>query len=193
VFKYLKAGEDVVVPQMQSPDSQFEMFVRQKGRRIAMGTGVSYASLTRDASQASYSSQRQEYLQDQDAWSVEQTMLIQRLHERVFAEWLPLAVLAGAVRLPDFELRPERYLMAAQWQPRGWQWVDPKKEAEANVIMEGAGYVSKTQIIARLGTTYEQILKDKQQEQQLEAQYGVQPQAPPPVRPDPPAEDSPDA
>jgi capsid protein len=70
--------------------------------------------------------------------------------------------------------------------------VDPKKEAEANVIMEGAGYVSKTQIIARLGTTYEQILKDKQQEQQLEAQYGVQPQAPS-IRPDPPAEDSPDA
>jgi capsid protein len=168
------------------------MFVRQKGRRIAMGTGVNYASLTRDASQASYSSQRQEYLQDQDAWGVEQTMLIQRLHEIVFPEWLPLAVLAGVVPLSDFELRPERYLMAAQWQPRGWASLDPKKEAEANVIMEAAGHVSKTQICIRQGTTYEQVLKDKANERQLERQYGVDPQAPP-IRPDPPADDSPDA
>ena len=111
-------------------------------------------------------------------------MLIQRLHQRVFEEWLPLAVLAGAVRLPDYELRPERYLMAAQWQPRGWAWVDPKKEAEANVISEQAGYISKTQILTRLGTTYEQILKDKASEHQLEQQYGVQPAAPV-IAPDP--------
>jgi capsid protein len=134
---------------------------------------VSYASLTRDASQANYSSQRQEYLQDQDAWEVLQAQLIQRLHERVFREWLPLAVLSGAVPLPDFELRPDRYLDAAQWQPRGWAWVDPKKEAEAHVISERAGYTSKMRICTGLGTTYEQILKEKQSERQLEEQYGV--------------------
>ena len=173
VFKYLRPGESVEIPQMNAPDSQLEMFVRQKTRRMAAGTGVSYASLTRDASQASYSSQRQEYLQDQDAWAVLQTQLIQRLHERVFREWLPLAVLSGAVPLADFELRPDRYLDAAQWQPRGWAWVDPKKEAEANVISEGAGYTSKIRICTALGTTYEQVLKDKQAEQQLETQYGV--------------------
>ena len=173
VFKYLRPGESVEIPQMNAPDSQLEMFVRQKTRRMAAGAGVSYASLTRDASQASYSSQRQEYLQDQDAWAVLQSMLIQRLHERVFREWLPLAVLAGAVSLPDFELRPDRYLDAAQWQPRGWAWVDPKKEAEANVISEQAGYTSKIRICTALGTTYEQVLKDKQAEQQLESQYGV--------------------
>jgi lambda family phage portal protein len=172
VVKRLAPGDSMEISQIQ-PDQQLETFVRQKTRRMAAGAGVSYASLTRDASQASYSSQRQEYLQDQDAWSVLQTMLIQRLHERVFREWLPMAVLAGAVPLGDFEIRPDRYLMAAQWQPRGWAWVDPKKEAEANVISEQAGYTSKIRICTGLGTTYEQILKDKQAETQLEQQYGV--------------------
>ena len=184
IYRRMNPGDQVILPQLNAPDSQLEMFTRQKIRRMAAGTGVSYASLSRDASQANYSSQRQEYLQDQDAWSVLQSMLIQRLHQRVFEEWLPLAVLAGAVRLPDYELRPERYLMAAQWQPRGWAWVDPKKEAEANVISEQAGYISKTQILTRLGTTYEQILKDKASEHQLEQQYGVQPAAPV-IAPDP--------
>jgi lambda family phage portal protein len=173
VFHNLAPGQSVEIPQMNAPDSQLEMFVRHKTRRIAAGTGVSYASLTRDASQANYSSQRQEYLQDQDAWEVLQAQLIQRLHDRVFREWLPLAVLSGAVPLPDFELRPDRYLDAAQWQPRGWAWVDPKKEAEAHVISERAGYTSKMRICTGLGTTYEQILKEKQSERQLEEQYGV--------------------
>ncbi|NCZ96851.1 hypothetical protein EBZ02_06800, partial [bacterium] len=61
----------------------------------------------------------------------------------------------------------------------------PKKEAEANVISEQAGYTSKTQIVTKLGTTYEQILKDKANERQLEQQYGVQIAAPQ-IQPDQP-------
>ncbi|NBW14875.1 MAG: phage portal protein [Caulobacteraceae bacterium] len=185
IYRRLNPGDQVQLPQVNAPDNQLEMFARQKTRRFAAGTGVSYASLSRDASQANYSSQRQEYLQDQDSWSVLQSMLIQRLHQRVFEEWLPLAVLAGAVRINDYEIRRDRYLSAAQWQPRGWAWVDPKKEAEANVISEQAGYTSKTQIVTKLGTTYEQILKDKANERQLEQQYGVQIAAPQ-IQPDQP-------
>ena len=173
VFKYLRPGESVDIPQMNAPDAQLDMFVRQKVRRMAAGVGISYAAISRDASQASYSSQRQEYLQDQDHWRVLQEVLIEQLHQRVFEEWLPLAVLAGAVRIPDFEVRPDRYFDAVNWQARGWAWVDPKKEAEANVIEEQQGYNSKLKICASLGRDYEQILRDKAMEKQLESQYGV--------------------
>jgi len=173
VFKYLRPGESVDIPQMNAPDAQLEMFVRQKVRRMASGVGISYAAISRDASQASYSSQRQEYLQDQDHWRVLQEILIEQLNQRVFEEWLPLAVLSGAVRISDFEVRTNRYFDAVSWQPRGWAWVDPKKEAEANVIEEQQGYNSKLKICASLGRDYEQILRDKAMEKQLESQYGV--------------------
>lgn len=172
-FKYLNSGESIVVPDIKAPDNQYESFVKNKGRRFASGSGVSYASLTRDAAESSYAQQRQEYLQDQDAWGVLQAMLIETLHERVFAEWLPLAVLAGAVRITDFEIRPDRYFDAANWQPRGWAWVDPKKEAEGYEIMERNGYISKIEICAKRGTTVEQVLKDNQRVRELEKQYGL--------------------
>jgi lambda family phage portal protein len=181
-FKYLNSGEQIVVPDIKAPDNQYEQFVKNKGRRYASGTGVSYASLTRDASESSYAQQRQEYLQDQDAWSVLQAMMIEVFEERVFEEWLPLAVLAGAVKIPDFEIRPDHYLSAANWQPRGWSWVDPKKEAEGYKIMEGQDYISKIEICAKLGTTYEKVLKDKQRERELEKQYGHIKQEPAPAQ-----------
>ena len=187
-FKYLGVDEDIVVPDIRAPDNQYEQFVKNKGRRFASGTGVSYASLTRDAAESSYAQQRQEYLQDQDAWSVLQAVLIETLHDRVVAEWLPLAVLTGAVRIPDFEIRPDRYFDAVNWQSRGWAWVDPKKEAEGYKIMEEQNYVSKIEICAKRGTTYEQVLKDKQRERELEKQYGHVKQSPQPTA-SPPAGD----
>lgn len=171
-WRRLNPGEKPVLPDIKAPDGQYEMFVKNKGKRYAAGTGVSYSTLTRDAGEASYSSERQQYLQDQDAWSVLQTMEIDQFVDRVFREWLPLAVLAGQVQAPDFELRPNRYFDAVEWQPRGWSWVDPEKEAKAYGLMEGAGYISKMQVCAKLGTDYETVLKNRARQRALEAQYG---------------------
>lgn len=171
VWKYLAPGEEPIIPEIKAPDNQYEMFVKNKGKRYAAGVGVSYSTITRDAGEASYSSERQQYLQDQDAWSVLQQIIIEQLHDRVFREWLPVAVLAGAVTAPDFYVRPNRYYDAAQWQPRGWSWVDPKKEAEGYVIMEQQGYISKMEICAMRGTDYETVLKDRQRQRELERQY----------------------
>lgn len=171
VFKYLAPGEEPVIPDIKAPDNQYEMFVKNKGKRFAAGTGVSYSTLTRDAGEASYSSERQQYLQDQDAWAVLQQMLIDQLHDRVFREWLPLAVLAGAVSVSDFYVRPNRYFDAVQWQPRGWSWVDPLKEAQAYTLMEQAGYTSKIEVCGKLGKDYENVLKDRARQRQLERQY----------------------
>lgn len=182
VIKYLGSGESIVVPDIKAPDNQYEMFVKQKGKRFAAGSGVNYASVTRDATESSYSQQRQEYLQDQDAWSVLQAIQMETLNQRVFEKWLPLAVLAGAVRLPDFYDRPERYFDAASWQTRGWAWIDPKKEAEALQLLEEMGIVSKMEICAMRGTSYDQVLKNKERERKLEERYGY---TPPPRRPRP--------
>lgn len=171
VFKQLNPGESVIVPDIKAPDNQFEMFMKDSGRRFAAGTGVSYSTVTRDAGEASYSSERQQYLQDQDAWSVLQAMVIDQLMDKIIREWIPAAVLSGAVIAKDFYVRPNRYYDAVSWQPRGWAWVDPKKEAEAYVVMEQAGYTSKIRVCGMQGNDYESILKDRARQRALEAQY----------------------
>ena len=99
--------------------------------------------------------------------------MIESLHERVFMEWLSAAVLSGELNLPDYELRPERYESAIHWQPRGWSWVDPLKEAKAYALMEDRGYMTKAQICGLLGSDLEENMKELAFEQQLALEMGL--------------------
>lgn len=150
MWKYLEPGQQVQVPDIHSPDQQFDMFVKNKVRRFASGFGCSYETLAKDFSESNYSSSRLSLLEDREHWKVVQSYLIENFHTRVFREWLSLAVLSGELTLDDYGERPERY-DNPKWMARGWDWVDPLKEAKAYREMENAGYYSKAQIVAKLG------------------------------------------
>ena len=171
-FKYLSPGESVSVPDIDSPDQQFEMFVKNKVRRFASGFGCSYETLSRDFSDTNYSSSRLSLLEDREHWRVVQKYLIDNFHMRVFREWLNLAVLSGYCDFADYELRPERY-DTPRWMPRGWSWVDPLKEVKAYREAEQAGYMTKSQVIAYSGGDYDDNILELAREQQLAADAGV--------------------
>lgn len=172
VFKYLDPGQQVTIPNLSSPDQQYEMFVRAKTRRIASGFGCSYETLSRDFSETNYSSSRLSLLEDRDHWKVVQTYLIENFHTRVFREWLDVAVLSGELALPDYELRPDRY-DSPRWMARGWSWVDPLKEVKAYREMEAAGYKTKAQIVAELGGDLDENLQQLAREKKLAEELGV--------------------
>ena len=172
-FKYLAPGENVTVPNIDAPDQQFEMFVRNKVRRFASGFGCSYETLSRDFSDTNYSSSRLSLLEDREHWRVVQNYLIENFHMRVFREWLNLAVLAGELPFQDFELRPERY-DSPRWLTRGWSWVDPLKEVKAYREAEQAGYMTKAQIIAQSGGgDFDDNVAEIAREQEVAGSAGV--------------------
>ena len=70
VFKYLNPGEEITVPNISSPDSQYESFVRAKIRRFASGLGCSYETISRDFSETNYSSSRLSLLEDREHWKI---------------------------------------------------------------------------------------------------------------------------
>lgn len=171
-FRYLQPGENVVVPDISSPDQQYEMFVRNKVRRFASGFGCSYETLSRDFSETNYSSSRLSLLEDREHWKVIQTYLIENFHTRVFREWLSLAVLAGELPFDDYDSRPERY-DNPRWMARGWDWVDPLKEVKAYREMEQAGYMTKAQIVARMGGDFDENIAEIAREQKVVEGMGV--------------------
>lgn len=172
-FRYLAPGESVTVPNIDAPDQQFEMFVRNKVRRFASGFGCSYETLSRDFSETNYSSSRLSLLEDREHWRVVQNYLIENLHMRVFREWLNLAVLSGELPLGDYELRPERY-DNPRWLTRGWSWVDPLKEVKAYREAEMAGYMTKAEIIANTGGgDYDDNVVELAREQQIAQDVGL--------------------
>ncbi len=173
MWKYLEPGQNVSVPNISSPDQQYEMFVKNKVRRFASGFGCSYETLSRDFSETNYSSSRLSLLEDREHWKVIQSYLIENFHNRVFREWLDLAVLAGELPFDDYDARPERY-DTPRWMARGWDWVDPLKEAKAYRQMEQAGYMTKAQIVAKLGGDFFDNLTEFSREQQAAEELKVE-------------------
>jgi len=173
MWKYLEPGQGIEVPNISSPDQQYEMFVKNKVRRFASGFGCSYETLSRDFSETNYSSSRLSLLEDREHWKVIQSYLIENFHNRVFREWLNLAVLAGELPFDDYDSRPERY-DRPRWMARGWDWVDPLKEAKAYRQMEQAGYMTKAQIVAKLGGDFYDNLTEFSREQQVAADLNVE-------------------
>ena len=163
VFKYLNPGESVTVPSLDSPDGQFEPFLRAMLRAMAAGIGCSYETISRDFSQTNYSSSRLSLIEDRDHWRILQSWLIENFHRRVFSEWLDLAVLSNALSLPGYEQQPERF-KAARWMPRGWAWVDPAKEVAAYKEAVRCGFKTLADVVAEQGGDLDELLLARQSE-----------------------------
>ena len=172
VFKYLNPGESVTVPSLDSPDGQFEPFLRAMLRAMAAGIGCSYETISRDFSQTNYSSSRLSLIEDRDHWRILQSWIIENFHQRVFHEWVELAVLSNALALPGYELAPERF-KSARWMPRGWSWVDPAKEVQAYKDAVRCGFKSLAEVVAEQGGDLDELFLQLERERMLAETHGL--------------------
>lgn len=155
----------------QHPNSAYEAFEKAILRHIAAGLEVSYSSLTGDLSDVNYSSIRAGLLAERDVWRALQFWMIEHFHRRVFRAWLPWAITTGRLDVPMSEARR---LGAHEWQPRGWDWVDPQKDVEASIMARRAGLDSLTRIAASQGRDVEEIFREIQREEELAEEFGLE-------------------
>ena len=59
------------------------------------------------------------------------------------------------------------------WVPRGWQWVDPRNEAEAQITAINNGLMTRTQALAERGLDIEDVLRERQAEDEMIASFNV--------------------
>jgi lambda family phage portal protein len=171
-YKRLNPGEKLAAGPMNSPNPQYENFMREKKREVAVGTGVNYASLSGDYSQADYSPLRLSLNDDRDSWKDHQQWFIRTFREVVHREWLKQAVLAGAlpsIPVQAYALNPKQY-EAAQFRTRGWTSVDPTKEAAASTQDVRSGFGTLQDVLTNRGTDLEEYIEQRVRErEQLKA------------------------
>jgi lambda family phage portal protein len=172
MFKTLFPGQSVEVPQINAPDGQLEPFVRGMLRAFASGVGVNYAALSGDYSQSNYSSSRLAQIEDRDNWKVLQQYLIDELLTPVFERWLEAAVLSGALSLPGYELAPGRFC-ACRWMARGWSYIDPLKDVEADKAAIRCGLKTQAQVVAEQGGDIEELMVAMAAERQRAQELGL--------------------
>jgi len=162
----LAPGEKFTAFNPTQPSGLLDPFMRYMLRGVSAGAGVSYETLSKDYSQSNYSSSRLALLDDRDTWRQLQQWMIDTFHQRVFDQWLKMAVLAGVLNLPGYETMPEKY-EDVRWLPRGWQWVDPAKEISAYKTAVRSGFMTLTDVVAQNGGDFEDLAHARQREVEL--------------------------
>lgn len=167
-FLHLAPGEDVTPFTPNRQTAAIEPFMRFMIREIAAGIGVSYESLSRDYSQSNYSSSRLSLLDDRVVWRILQGWLISNFLQRVFKDWMDMAVLSGELKLPNYEQDPRRYCQI-RFRPPGWSWIDPTKEVQAYKEAVKAGFMTVGDVIAQTGqgSDFEDTMKARRSELDL--------------------------
>lgn len=172
VSKQLPPGLHFVPFDPKHPGDQFEPFVKTLQRLVAAGAQprMSYATLTGDLSETSYSSDRGGRLAERDGWRGVQRWFAPRVLCPLHEDLVRMSVLSGALRVGTFD--PTRFL-AHDYEYRGWPWVDPLKDINAAGEELALKLTSRQRICAERGRDFETILEELQEEERLAAKYGV--------------------
>lgn len=152
------------------PSTAFPNFYKAIVRKIASGLGVSYNALANDLEGVNFSSMRSGLLIERDVWRTLQVFWRDMFLHDVYCDWLPFAMLSCQLVLDARD--PEKF-EDVRFQPRGWDWVDPLKDANASIAAINNGLTSRGRVIAEKGGDFEEILDELADEEKLIEESGV--------------------
>lgn len=156
-MQILEPGEDIKFSSPADVGANYTEFLRMQFRSVAAAMGCTYEQLTGDLTQVNYSSIRAGLLEfRRRIEAIQHGVIVHQLCRPVWRAWMDQAVLSGALEAPEY-LQNRRNFLAAKWIPQGWQWVDPLKEANAQVQAIRAGLMSRSEAISANGYDAEDV------------------------------------
>jgi lambda family phage portal protein len=169
----LDPGEDVTIGQPADSGGTYEPFQYRTLLQISAALGIPYPYIANDMVKGNFSNSRLaliEFRRRVSAW--QHSVMVWQLCRPVYARWMDAAVLSGALSLPGYEANRSQ-LLAVDWLPTKWDWVDPLKDANAEIAQIEAGLKSRTQAIAERGYDAEQVDRDIAAERARERALGL--------------------
>jgi lambda family phage portal protein len=169
----LDPGEDVTVSAPADSGATYEPFQYRTLLQISAALGIPYGYLSNDGVKGNFSNSRLsliEFRRRVSAW--QHSVMVFQMCRPVWARFMDVAVLAGGLRLPGYDRRRTEYL-ACNWLPTKWDWVDPLKDANAEIAQMEAGLKSRTQAIAERGYDAEQVDAEIARERDRERRLGL--------------------
>lgn len=140
---YLEDDEDIEFSQPADIASIYAEYLKTELHAVAAGWGVTYEQLTGDLSGVNYSSIRAGLIEFRRRIELlQETLLIYKFCDKVADRWLRLAVISG--------LAPSNITLNSykdhlpSWQSPRWDWVDPLKDAQADLLEVRAGFSTRS-------------------------------------------------
>ena len=178
----VRAGKKVEVSKPVDVGGMYVEFMRCQLRKVAAGLGITYEQLSGDLTGVSYSSVRAGLLEfRRRCEAFQHQVLVYQFCRPWWRAWCTAAALAGAIDRKEFASFPERYL-DVEWSPPAWEWVDPLKDAEAEIALVDNLIKSRTQVIKGRGYDPEvvdrEIAADQEREDKLKLRRNEKAAAP---------------
>ncbi len=169
-FGILPQGYDFKTFDPQHPNASFKDFLKAMLRGVSAGINVGYNALANDLENVNYSSLRQGELNDRDAWRCIQDWYAGDELQPIYEKWLLMALTSNVLDLP---VRKIENFLYPRWKPRGWAWVDPLKEVNANIKAIEFGLKSRQDVAAEQGRDVEDTFNELAEEKKLAAKLGI--------------------
>lgn len=172
MIQELSPGDKIETVNPSGQASNAREFIMSQQRMAGAGQGLSYEVTSRDMSQVNYSSVRQGYLEDQRTYQMLQKFIIDHFCYEVYTEFIISAVLKKELVIEDFWQNKRKYLRH-EWITPGWSWIDPLKEASANISSMNAGFNTLKDICGAQGKDWKEVLAQRKKEQEYAKELGV--------------------
>ena len=152
----LPPGTDIRFSNPTEHDA-YAPFVKNHLRAVAAGMGLPYELVSGDLEGVTYSSIRAGLIEfRRRVEQLQHNVVVHLFCRPVWERFVRLAVLSGDLPTRDFDRDPTAYL-ACEWLPPKFDYVDPKKDVEAEILAINAGLKSRTQAISERGYDAEQV------------------------------------
>lgn len=151
--------------------TDYAAFVHQEKTEIATGLGISVMSLGMETKGVSYSAGRTIVVEDRDYYREMQAFFIRNAMEPLFRFWLRMNMLSPTSDIPPS--RMDAILAKHVFRARGWDWVDPAKDVNANAEAIATGQKSLTAILAERGVDIDDHLDEIEAERQAIVDKGL--------------------
>lgn len=142
------AGEEPHLLDPSRPNPELTNFRAAMIRMIAAGTNTRYSSIAR-CYDGTYSAQRQELVEGSVHYRRLFSYLAAQFYLRVWGNFVDMADLSGAIRIPSGIMRESLY--TPELRPPSLPWIDPLKEMNAYGRAIEIGVKSRWQCIRDLG------------------------------------------
>jgi lambda family phage portal protein len=172
VVEQMPEGWDIKPIDWNHPNSALPEFCKFMLRGAATGLNASYAGFTGDLREVNFSSLREGKLTEREGWKMLQTFAIQHHYKPMFRDWLLMAVTTGQLQLPA-KLPLQIVERAAVWTPRGWDWVDPKKDVDADTSAIRSAQSTLKASAAKRGEDWREIIDQRAAEIEYARKKGV--------------------
>ena len=168
-LQVLLPGEDIKFSSPADVGGGYEAFQYRTLLAISASLGLPYHLVTGDVRQANYSSLRAELVEfRRRIGQLQHGVMAHQFCQPVWTRWLETAALSGALDLPDMaKAKP------VHWIPPRWDWVDPLKDIQAQLLGIEAGLVSRRKAVEATGYDIEEIDRENAADAERAAALGL--------------------